>query len=179
MALLRGSSPVFPWKSEPVGRCSPHSVIWLSCKARLRPVAYRMTQLISLNLKALSAVTEALRKPRLTSRSESRSSQRSSPLRKHTAMRFRGGAPGGGVVSRVSAHRIFRPLMNPAGLPPACPTVRCRYHLLGQTLRRFSGLRFATSLCFKVFVGSTVPAGDFKAAAPAYHSSSMAGSASG
>ena len=50
---------------------------------------------------------------------------------------------------------------------------------MGQTLRRFSGLRFATSLCFKVFVGSTMPAGDFKAAAPAYHSSSMAGAASG
>ena len=36
-------------------------------------------------------------------------------------MRFRGGAPGGGVVARVSAHRIFRPLVNPAVLPRTPP----------------------------------------------------------
>ncbi len=37
-----------PGWSEPVGRCSPHSMIWLSCKARPGPVACRWTPFVDI-----------------------------------------------------------------------------------------------------------------------------------
>ena len=126
MALLRGSSPVYVrhrglWPSP--------ALVCIVDLSHLRPLLF-----------ARRGCGVALHNglhywPRLPSRSESRTSQRRTPLRKHTACAF-GVAPGGA-----------RPLVNPAGY--RMPHRSLSVSPMGQTLRRFSGLRFATSLASK------------------------------